>query len=860
MSNQLSHFYAFGPFRLDSRKRVLLRDGQVVSLAPKAVETLVVLVENAGNLVEKGELMQRVWPDAFVEEVNLAKNIFFLRKLLGAAEGGQEYIETVPKRGYRFVAQVTEVADGPVRVAVPGRPTAQSGADHIQPIERQMSAVAFPETGWAELPPASGSPLARHLEVVHAAPMDPGVIEMSSRSAAEAPARLRLPVPRRWWALALVTVVLLVAAGTYFYIHPRRTPKLTDQDTIVLAEFTNTTGDSVFDGTLRQALSAQLQQSPFLSLVSDARIAQTLTLMGQPKEARLTRELAREVCQRTASAATIEGSIVGLGTQYVLGVQALNCQSGEPLAEERMLANGKGQVLKALGSVATKMRRRLGESLASVEKYDVPLESVTTPSLEALQAYSLGQRAEVVKSDWTAAIPLLQRAVSLDPNFGMAWSSLAVSYQNLGENARAADAMRKAYDLRERVAASERFEIEETYELYVTGDLEAARKVNEANAEGYPRAWVTFVNLGTIYNTLGNQEKSLTAAQQALKLHPGSGTLYANLMIDYLNLNRLDEAKATAREAQVHNLDSPFMHLDLYLIDFLEHDSAGMRREAAGLADKPGYADAMLYEESDSAAYGGQYAQARELTRRAAESAERADQRETAAEYEAEGALREVLVGNLAFARRQAVAALALSDGREVEGMSAVALGLAGESAGATRLAHDLNKQFPKDTLAQFAYLPMIRAAAVIGNRTSSPNATKAIDVLASAYELGIPPMKVNFCPYPVYLRAEAYLAAGQGAAAAAEFQKVLDHPGLVVNQPIGALAHLGLARAYALEAGVSVAAVSPPPHGRQRPPLESGALAKARIAYQDFLALWKDADPDLPILKQAKAEYARLH
>jgi serine/threonine protein kinase/tetratricopeptide (TPR) repeat protein len=643
---------------------------------------------------------------------------------------------------------------------------------------------------------------------------------------------------RKLWKVlvpAAALVVVAAIAGVFYFRSRQTTTRLSEKDTIVLAEFTNTTGDPIFDGTLRQGLSAQLEQSPFLNLLSDERVAQTLALMAQPKDARLTRELAREVCQRTASAASIEGSISSLGSQYVVGLKAVNCRSGDVLANEQATAGGKEQVLKALGEGATKLREKLGESLASVQKYDAPAESVTTPSLEALQAYSLGYQVEIVKNDNLAAVAFFQRAISLDPNFAMAYARLGNTYMNLGQTARAAENTRKAYELRERVGEREKLYIASHYETNAAGNLEAARKTCELWAQTYPHDAIPPAVLSVIYANLGDYDKALAASQESLKRNPGSGLGYGNLVSGYLNVNRLDEARTTAQEAQAHNLDNPTIHVSLYSINFLQHDAAGMEHEAAGLMGKPGFEDAMLYNESDTAAYAGQFAKARELTRRASDSAQRADEKETAANYEAEAAVREAMGGNMSTAKQQVQAALALSTGRDVEAISAVALGIAGDAPQATRLADDLAKRFPEDTIVKFGYLPMIHAAAAL----QAGSATKAIDALAptAPYELGATAQNLSFALYPVYLRGEAYVAAHQGSAAAAEFQKLLNHPGVVVNEPIGALAHLGLARACAL----------------------SGDTAKAKTAYQDFFALWKDADPDIPILKEAKAEYAKL-
>jgi serine/threonine protein kinase/Tfp pilus assembly protein PilF len=638
------------------------------------------------------------------------------------------------------------------------------------------------------------------------------------------------------WAVVTGAAVLVIglAVGSWL-LFSRKAHALTDKDTIVLADFENKTGDSVFDGTLRQGLAAQLEQSPFLSLVSDQRIAQTMALMRQPKQARLTPELARDVCQRTDSAAAIEGSISSLGSQYVLGLKAVNCRNGDLLSQEQVTANGKEQVLEALGKAAAKLRGQLGESLASVQKYDALPENVTTPSLEALQAYGLGMQTYDVTNDYVAAIPLFQRAVSLDPNFAMAYLRLGQSYQPLSELGRAVESTRKAYKLRERTGEREKLAISSFYEYIVTGNLETARTSYELFARTFPRDEDPQVFLWLVYLALGDYEKSHIAARQAVNLNSGSANNYVNLVYTYQWLYRLDEAKATAQEAHVKNLDSPWTPLLLYSVNFLEHNAAGMAREAANAVGKPGIDDQMLFLESETAAYGGEFAKSRELTRRAADSAQRANEKETAAEYQAHASVREALAGNLDFAKQEAQAAIAATNGKHVEAFSGITFGLAGDSAQAARLAGDLGKRFPEDTIVQFDYLPMIHAAIAL----RSGDGERALQALATAtpYELGQLNSAFTFGLYPVYLRGEAYLVARQGAAGVREFQKILDHPGVVGNEPIGALAHLGLARAYVLQ----------------------GDSTKACAAYKDLLALWKDADPDIPILQQAKAEYAKL-
>jgi eukaryotic-like serine/threonine-protein kinase len=645
----------------------------------------------------------------------------------------------------------------------------------------------------------------------------------------ERPRRLSLKI----LSGAAVLIIALVAAG--FYSRAHRLPKLKDKDTIVLADFANTTGDAVFDGTLRQGLSSQLEQSPFLSLISDQQIAQTLELMNQPKQARLTPELARETCQRTGSAAAIEGSISSLGSQYVLGLRAVNCRTGDLLSEEQVTANGKEQVLKALGDATTKLREKLGESLASVKKYDAPPQDVTTPSLEALHAYGLGMQDFDATNDFPAAIASFQRAIRLDPNFAMAHLRLAQSYQPLSELGPAAESTRKAYKLRNRTSEREKLAISSFYEDMVTGNLEAARTSYELFARTYPRDEEPVMFLWLVCAGLGDYEQSHNAAQQAVNLNPGSANNYINLGYSYQWLNRLDEVKATVRDAHTKNVDSPWTPLVLYVVGFLQHDAPAMQRESARAMGKPGVDDQMLFLESETAANGGEFVRSRELSLRAADSAQRSGEKETAAEYLAHSSVRDALAGDMPSAKQQAQAALLRADGKQAKGLSAIAFALAGDSAQAARLAGDLSKNFPSDTIVQFDYLPMIRGAMAL----QSGDPRRAIDALAvaSPYELGFTNYSFTFGGYPVYLSGVAYLAAKQSSEAITEFHKILDHSGVIGNQPIGALARLGLARAYAL----------------------LGDTAKAKMGYEEFLALWKAADADNTVLKQAKAEYEKL-
>jgi len=644
-----------------------------------------------------------------------------------------------------------------------------------------------------------------------------------------------MPAPRRgrsrWIPVAALAAIAAVGAA-YFVLESSRI-KLTEKDNIVLADFTNATGDSVFDGTLRQGLSAQLEQSPFLNLVSDDRIAQTLALMSQPRDSRLTTQVAREVCQRTASAATIEGSISALGSQYVLGFKAVDCRSGDVLAEEQATANGKEEVLKALGEAATALRRELGESLNSVQKYDAPLENVTTSSLEALQAFSLGNRM-ALKGNLAGSNEFFLRAVGLDPNFAMAYLRLGAGYDQLRQHTPAVENERKAYDLRARTSEREQLYITAYYDQIGAGNLEAARKALELWAQIYPRDFLAHNTLGYVDSMLGDFDKGVPLLKEAVALDPESSLPYQNLEGAYFRLNRLDECRTILSEAQRNGFDNPILRFDSYVLKLVQHDSAGAEQEMSRLKGTAKEADALSMQ-STMAASSGEFNKERALAEQSVTNAQRLLGPEAAANYATHSALREALVGFDALAQEKARSALAMAKGRDVELIAALSLAIAGDSAEALRLAKDLNEHFPEDTAVQSQFLPIIHAAVAV----RSADGQRAIDALAVAvpYDFApFTPFTLDSSGFSVYLRGEVYLMTKDGAAAAREFQRILDRPRLGVDG-IASLAHLGMARALAL----------------------SRDTVKAKIAYQDFLALWKDADPDVAVLKQAKAEYARL-
>lgn len=635
------------------------------------------------------------------------------------------------------------------------------------------------------------------------------------------------------WMLALSAGVLatVVAVRVFFYSH--RATALTEKDTIVLADFDNKTDDPVFDDTLKQALVVDLEQSPFLNVLSDRKVSATLRLMGRSPDQHLAGEVARELCQRAGSKALLAGSISNLGNEYIIGLNATNCSSGDMLVAEQARASGKGEVLKSLDNSASAIRTKLGESLASVQKFATPIEEATTPSLEALKAYSIGRRVFFQNGD-AAAVPYYGRAVELDPNFAMAYTGLAVSYSNLGQATRASENADKAFNLRARVSERERYRISARYYTDVTGELDKARQTYELWQQSYPRDVLPPGNLGDLYMRLGEWEKALRETQDVGELEPNSAVFNSNLAQTELALNRMEEARATLDQALAHKLDAHDLRVSIYAAAFLRNDRQAMQQQLAWAAGRPGEEDWLLSAQADTEAYFGRLVSAREFSQRAISSGTHAGAEEAAALWQVDAALREAEFGNRDPARQNALAALALLPGRDVKSMAGLALARAGETVQAHKLAEVLNKEFPLHTIMQGYWLPCIRAAIEI----NAKNPASALQILRSAppYELGqSQPFQLGML-YPVYLRGQAYLLAGQGKEAAAEFQKIIDHRG-IVNFPLGALARVGLGRAYVLQ----------------------GDRANARSAYQEFLTLWKDADPDIPILNEAKAEYAKL-
>ena len=647
--------------------------------------------------------------------------------------------------------------------------------------------------------------------------------------------------------IAIAAVVLIAIAASVWWFKGRGGAKvLTDKDTVVLADFANSTGDPVFDDTLKQALSVSLRQSPFLNVLSDEKVRGTLALMTRPAGTPLTAEVAREVCARAASKAYIEGSIAGLGSQYVIGLKAVNCSSGEILAQEQVTAASKEKVLDTLGEAASKLRGELGESLASLQKFDVPLAQATTSSLEALKAYSLGFKMGTEKGS-SAALPYYQRATEIDPNFASAYLSVGVMYSNMGQPARATEYLTKAFQLREHSSEREKLHIAGLYYNIVTGEYPKALATFQQWTTSYPRDAVGFIDLANAYFGLGQTDKALETSLHSEALDPADVIAVENTAQAYMGLGRFDEALAECESAVSRKLDDDPLRIYYYQVGFLKNDARVMAAQAAWFEQRP----EVLYElqamQADIEAYAGHLQKARELSRRAVAGATQADNKEFAAAVLADSAYREAIFGNSAEARQQAEAAVAIAPGsHDAEAMAAFAMALAGEESRARSLWQDLNKRFPLDTSAQSYWLPLINAQLAL----NSKDVARALELLETMrpFDLAVFGNSITLSPMSsVYLRGEAYRAASRGRDAAAEYQKILDHSGFIVAEPTGILSHLGIARAKALEAKSSAGGEA------------DGARQRAREEYQAFLASWKDADADIPAYRAAKAEAAAL-
>jgi eukaryotic-like serine/threonine-protein kinase len=652
----------------------------------------------------------------------------------------------------------------------------------------------------------------------------------------------------RFWKIPIPSLIVasLVLAGLY-YRSRYQTHRLNEKDTVVLSDFANSTGDPVFDDTLKTALYVSLRQSPFLNVLSDSEVAKTLHLMTRPAGTKLTPEVTNELCQRAGSKAYIAGSVGSLGNEYVLGLKAVNCQNGDTLAQEQITAASKEKVLDALSGVASKLRSELGESLSNVQKFDVPMAQATTYSLEALKEYSQG----VSKKEPAAALPHDLKAVELDPNFAMAYLAVGQDYLVEAETGRAAEYFRRAFQLRNNASEREKLIIDAEYYSGVTGELNKAAQTYKEEIENYPRHSSAYNNLGNMYAAQGQYERAAEILRQAIQMSPDTTADPANLSNVLLALQRFEEAGRVMHEAQARKLEDNLLRIGLYALAFLGGDPHSMAEHLAWLNSKPEYENYGLSLAADTEAYSGHLRQARELTKKAVDSAVHTDNKENAAIWLEAGAMREAVFGNIAAAPRAVAAGLKMapaSPGVRVE--AALASAMSGDSTRAGSLARDLAKDFPLDTQMQGVWLPTIRAQLALDRKdpAAAISLLQPLQQSGDPLELGQIVFLLNMsCLHSIYVRGNAYLAAGEGRAAAAEFQQILNHSGIVWNCWTGALAHLGVARADALESRTLKGADA------------DAARTRALNAYQDFLTLWKDSDPDIPILKQAKAEYAKL-
>lgn len=788
MSNTGNAIYEFGPYRIDPRKELLLHSGQMVPLTSKAFQTLLTLVENNEEVMSKERMMQLLWTDTFVEESNLAKHISMVRKALGQTAQGPGYIVTVPGVGYRFAEDVRTIS-----------------ADKIATIT------------------AEDGPFA-----------EPPVLQATRSN-----------------TFRFITVLLAVlAVGTIIFNSSHRRSQLNagsaDSNTVLLVDFRNKTGDPVFDETLKQALSISLGQSPVLKVLSDEKVGATLRMMAHPDGKPLNPQLTRELCQRAGGMAYIAGSIVSLGTQYVVGLKAVDCTNGKILAQEQTTATAREKLLESLGLATTKLRAELGESLATVQKFDVPLQEATTSSLEALRAYSLG-RKEAGAQGARVALPYDQRAIQLDPNFAMGYFAVGHDYFTLDEVNKARDYLGQAFQLRGQASEREKSAIAGAYYQAVTGELDHAEQTYKEQMTSYPGDAQVYLDLALVYAQQASYDAAIDASRHAVQLAPDDAAAYGVLSYNLIAEQRFDEARQTLQQASNRKLDDFVARQVLYALAFLNGDSAAMQEQAAWFTGKAAVENSGLSLESDTEAFYGHLRRARELSARAVDSALRNDSKETAAKWLTTSAVREAAFGEVHESRRVASQALTLVPDRKTEeGQVALAFAMAGDTLRAASLAQDLKRRFPLSTQVQALWLPTIQSQLAL-DRHDPAGALDQLYGTGSADLANIQFLANISCLYPSYVRGQAYLAAGDGVAAESQFQKILDHNGIVWNCWTGALAHLGVARANALQARTSKGADA------------DAARKRARVAYQDFLKLWKDADPDIPVLKQAKAEYLKL-
>jgi eukaryotic-like serine/threonine-protein kinase len=778
----------FGPFELNAAAEELRENGSLRRLPPQPFRVLLLLAGRAGQIVTREEIRHCLWGER--KYVDIERGINFcvnqIRSALRDPAEMSHYIKTLPRRGYCFVATSARLAPST------GVATSIGGGASIE-----QSLGAAPEV---------------RVSAHHRVNNIGGALRLLAA------------------AVVLLIFFLIPTSGEYAKPHP--TLALTERDIVVLADFANSTGEEVFDDSLRQALAIELKQSPFLNVLADTKVRETLKRMGRRDAPRMTPDVAREVCLRTGSKAVLDGRIFKRGDHYLMNLSAVSCDSGDALLNEQGEAAHLGDVLPTLGGIATRFRAGLGESLRSVKAFDVPID-LTTDSLEALKSYSEGIKVLVTQGE-APSIPFFLRAVELDPSFPVAYAALAGRYSNLNQPTMALSYATKAYALRDRVSERERLVITTRY-LRLQGELERLTQALDMWISEYPRDAGPHGSLGSNYAFMGEYAKALTEWQTALRLSPDDVTMYENVSLIFLTLNRPFEAQQALNSAFAQHLDGGGLHWVAYYLGFVQKNTESMQEQVQWAIGKPGSEDILLSAQADTEAYFGTLGKARELSRRAVDSATRSDYPEAAALWQVNDALREAEFNEVREVRINVKQALALSNGRNVKVLAALALARIGETDQAETLVNQLQRENPRNPVFTQYRLPSIKAAIAL----SQGNPTRAIECLEMIrpYELGQPSPSGLAPLYPAYLRGLAYLSLRNGAAAAVEFNKLLDNPGVALNFAPAILAHLELARAYVL----------------------TNDVAKARSAYERFLTLWKDADSSVSLHVAAKKEYARL-
>ncbi len=755
MSNENKKIYEFGSFKLDSAEHTLLQDGEIIPLTPKVFDTLLILIENNGRLVEKDELLKKVWADAIVEESNLAKNISILRKVLSQNGLKSPIIETVPKRGYRFVAPVKE-------------------------IKAEKSSYITPESD---------------------------LVQKTSKT--------------KFAVVASLLTISTLAIGLYFYSNTYKANALTDKDVILLADFDNKTGEELFDGTLKLGLLTQLRQSPFLSIFPDEQARKTLEFMRRSKNERITRELAREICQRQGLKAYIFGTITKFESTYALSLEAVNSISGETFAITQVEAENKDKILQALSQASTEMRKKLGESLATIEKFDKPLE-VTTKSLDAFKAYSLGLE-HGNKGNISERISSHKRAIELDPEFALAYLELYTSYASLSKYDLAEKLLDKAYELRENVSEREKINIDEWYYAFNLQDSVKTIEVLKTGKSIYPRDDVFRADLGFEYTIIGEIERAIEEQEELFRLKLNiTGSHYEGLMWVYMRDNRFEDVKKINKEAFQKGFDNSWYRDRLFRIGFIENDSEAMQKQIDWFKGRPNEFR-MLNLQADAAAFQGKFREAQKFSRQAISIAKQNSNSQAQTHYTILHEIRQSIFGRCSKTQALKNSPIHLITTGYSSAFTPIALAQCGKFSAAESLINKLEEKYPQSTLGNGLWIPMFKAQIEL----EKDNPQEAIRLLENAKRFE---WAAHAYFYPQFIKGQARLKLGENEKAKAEFQKILDNRGKGPLSVLYPLAQLGKARAM-----------------------------KDKHEYEKFFDYWKDADEDLEILIEAKREFENL-